>query len=462
MIKAKRFFFAAWAAVGLVAGTVRAALTEARPAPAWFDRAVVYQIQPRAFTADGKLRSAAAKLGYLKDCGVTVVYLLPVFKMDGKAEKDIWWSPRQISNGFNEPKNQYCITDYFHVDDEYGTDDDLRFFCDEAHRLGLKVLFDLVYFHCSVRNRIFEVVPEAGARDASGALKKGPWRFPKINYASAAAREYLLTNITYLMTEFGADGFRCDVGEAVPLDFWIDAHRRMDALKPRNAVLICEGLGRQNLDSGAFDCNYGWFPGFPDKDASVIRAWWEKRVRENCTGARFLNHYENHDIATDIRPRREIQWGHAYVDQTLVFLFACDGVPLLFNGNEFAEARPDHSMFGHTPLQWETRETPEGRARLALVKRLGALRREKPVFTACQGDGGMAFLNTDRPESVTAFVRRMPGERTVLVVQNWSAREVTATVDGPGSPSSPLLEKDAERLSGDAFRLGSYGYWIGE
>ena len=460
-------------------------MTEARPAPAWFDRGVIYQIQPRAFSADGKLRSAAARLEHVRDCGATIVYLLPVFKMDALAEKDIWWSPRQIKSGFEEPKNQYCITDYFHVDEEYGTDADLRFFCDEAHRLGLKVIFDLVYLHCSVRNRIFDAIPDAGFRDAEGRLMKGPWRFPKINFASSAAREYLFTNITYLMAEFGADGFRCDVGDSVPLDFWIEAHSRMNAIRPDDCVLICEGSNRQNLDSGAFDSNYGWFPGVPGESAAKIRSWWEWRERENCGGARFVNHYENHDIATDSRPRREIQWGHGYVDQTLVFLFAGDGVPLLFNGNEFAEANPNHSMFGHTPLAWETLGTAEGQARLALVKRLAELRLSESVFTSVHGEYGQRFLDVTEPEAVTAFARFAPGAKRILVVQNWTDREVTAkvafVVDGNEEKVSyiveknafdrsvvgvaaerPLLAKGATRLSGDAFRLGPFGYWIGE
>ena len=67
-------------------------------------------------------------------------------KMDESTDKS-FWSPRQIKSGFENPKNQYRIADYFHVDPEYGTDDDLADFCKAAHELGLKVVFDLVYLH---------------------------------------------------------------------------------------------------------------------------------------------------------------------------------------------------------------------------------------------------------------------------------------------------------------------------
>ena len=133
------FFFA-------VVGTALASnalLQPAKKAPQWLTRGVVYQIQPRAFTAEGTLRAAAEKLEYLKETGVTIVYLPPVFEMDSDTDRS-FWSPRQLKSGFGNPKNQYRIRDYFHVDPEYGTDADLRYFVDRAHELGLKVLFDLV------------------------------------------------------------------------------------------------------------------------------------------------------------------------------------------------------------------------------------------------------------------------------------------------------------------------------
>ena len=122
-------------------------MQDARKSPKWFTEGVMYQIQPRSFTPEGTLRAATRKLPYLKDLGVTIAYLVPVMKMDDSRDK-AFWSPRQIRSGFDNPKNQYRIADYFHVDEEYGTDEDLKAFCREAHRLGLKVVFDLVYLHC--------------------------------------------------------------------------------------------------------------------------------------------------------------------------------------------------------------------------------------------------------------------------------------------------------------------------
>ena len=452
-------------------------MQEARKTPAWFTEGVMYQIQPRAFTSEGTLKAAEGKLPYLKDLGVTIVYLVPVMKMDMSMDKS-FWSPRQIRSGFDNPKNQYRIADYFHVDEEYGTDDDLRAFCAEAHRLGLYVLFDLVYLHCGPTAPFLKEHPDFTWWNADGTVKKGPWRFPKLNFANPKLREYLVGNVRYLMREFNVDGFRCDVGDGVPLDFWCEVHDVMDAFTAGHGVLLCEGFTVCDQYRG-FDANYGWFPGF---GAKTVRESWLRRERQVPRGARFVNHYENHDIATDERPRRELKWGHDRVEQVIVWMFTLDGVPLLFDGNEFTEASPNHSMFGKTPLDWAAMETSEGKRRHVLVKRLSELRRTRPALTAANGRDGLTWLETTAPDSITAFVRFGGGE-TLLVVQNWTDRptkaEVSFRVTGDTVPSyivaedidrnvkgaicgEPLLARDTKRTGAQAFRIGPFGYAIYE
>ena len=447
----------------------------ARKAPEWFTRGVMYQIQPRAFTPEGTLKAAEARLPYLKELGVTIAYLVPVMRMDDDMDRD-FWSPRQIRSGFDNPKNQYRIADYFHVDPEYGTDRDLGDFCAEAHRLGMKVLFDLVYLHCGPTASFLKEHPEFTWWNPDGTVKKGPWRFPKLNFAVPALREYLIGNMEFLVREYGADGFRCDVGDGIPLDFWCDAHDRLDALTGGGTVLLCEGFTVCDQYKG-FDADYGWFPGL---DAAKVRGAWERREAQCPVGSRFVNHYENHDIATDERPRRELAWGHYAIDQVLVWMFALDGVPMLFDGNEMADADERHSMFGRTPMDWTQLEREPGRSRHALVKRLADMRRENPVFTDANGSDGLTWLDTSAPESVTAFVRRN-GRETVLVVQNWTnlpvkcdvsfaapkseppwylaAEEIDRDVKGEIS-TEPTFCKNAHLSSPKHFDIGPWGCWI--
>jgi len=455
-------------------------LQEARPTAEWFTKGVMYQIQPRAFTPEGTLKSIEAKLPYLKDLGVTIVYLVPVFVLDDDMDQS-FWSPRQVRSGFNNPKNEYRIKDYFHVDPEFGTDQDLKDLVAAAHKLGQKVIFDLVYFHAGPTAKVWKEHPEFTNWNKDGTIAKGQWRFPRFNFRAPGVQEYLWGNMVALVRDFDVDGYRCDVGDAIPLDFWCEGHRRMDAVK-KGTILLCEGYDEKDQET-AFDADYGWFAPKAFSDASVLRKAWEYRDLMSTQGARFVNHYENHDIATDLRPRRELQWGHEAVDQVLVWMFTVDGVPMLFTGNELADADPKHSMFGKTPMDWTQLDAGVCKERRAFVKALAKLRASHPAFTDFNGKAGLSWLDVTHPEAVTAFVRRAKDGRQVVVVQNWTAKpvetELTFAVKPDDIPNylevprvdrsvkgalaeKPLLSRRAERVGARGFRLGAFGFAVYE
>lgn len=76
------------------------------------------------------------------------------------------------------------------MDPEYGTEADLREFIVTAHKLGLRVLLDLVYFHCAPTCVLME---RDGfiQRDASGKAITGGWNSPRLNFQNPRLREYL-------------------------------------------------------------------------------------------------------------------------------------------------------------------------------------------------------------------------------------------------------------------------------
>jgi len=101
----------------------------------WWKRAIVYQIYPRSFCDSncdgiGDLNGITSKLGYIKELGVDVIWLSPVYK-----------SP-MFDNG-------YDISDYMAINPEFGTMADFDNLLKEAHNLGLKIVMDLVVNHSS-------------------------------------------------------------------------------------------------------------------------------------------------------------------------------------------------------------------------------------------------------------------------------------------------------------------------
>jgi len=429
----------------------------ARPSPEWVTRGVMYQIQPRAFTPEGTLKAATARLPGVAELGADIVYLCPVFVSDGDANRE-FWSPRQKASGMNNPRNPYRMKDYYHVDPEYGTDDDLKAFVAEAHRLAVRVLLDMVYLHCGPKAVFLAEHPDFVERDKEGKIVYAAWNFPKLNLANPELREYLWKNMEYWVKDFDVDGFRCDVSDGIPLDFWETAR---DRLEKTGADLCMLAEGRRREDQlKAFDLDYGW--GFQWDDAAKFRAKWEKMRDERPRGgARFIRFIDNHDIANDaFHNRIEKAWGARHVDAALVLIFTLDGVPFVYNGQEVADTAR-HSIFGRSAIDWANGDTPAGKARFAFCRKLCAMRHAERALT----HGEVVWLDNDQPDAVAAFLRRTADEE-ILSVVNLSNRavKVRVTFREPARWSHDTLIADGAKVEpddgGPVVNLAGFGYLV--
>ncbi len=107
----------------------------------WWKESVVYQVYPRSFNDSngdgiGDLRGIIEKLDYLKELGIDVIWLSPVYK-----------SPND--------DNGYDISDYEDIMDEFGTMEDMDDLIQEGNKRGIKILMDLVVNHTSDEHKWF-------------------------------------------------------------------------------------------------------------------------------------------------------------------------------------------------------------------------------------------------------------------------------------------------------------------
>ncbi|MED4291451.1 alpha,alpha-phosphotrehalase [Priestia megaterium] len=108
----------------------------------WWEKTVVYQIYPKSFydttgNGVGDIAGIIEKLDYLKKLGVDVVWLTPIYK-----------SPQR--------DNGYDISDYFVIQEEYGTMEDFDRLITEAHKRDLKIIMDIVVNHTSTEHEWFQ------------------------------------------------------------------------------------------------------------------------------------------------------------------------------------------------------------------------------------------------------------------------------------------------------------------
>lgn len=115
----------------------------------WWKKAVVYQIYPKSFKDTngdgiGDLEGIIEKLDYLKKLGIDVIWLTPVYP-----------SPQR--------DNGYDISDYYAIDETYGTMEIFEQLLIEAHARNIKIMMDIVVNHTSTAHRWF--IESASSKD---------------------------------------------------------------------------------------------------------------------------------------------------------------------------------------------------------------------------------------------------------------------------------------------------------
>src|SRR5438128_11997583 len=124
----------------------------ARPAREWVRDGVIYEIYPRDFSPEGNFNGVTAQLDRLQELGVTILWLMPIHPIGREKKKGTIGSP-------------YAVRDYYAINPDYGSKDDLKRLISAAHKRGMKVVIDIVANHTSW-DSVMMKWPDFYARDA--------------------------------------------------------------------------------------------------------------------------------------------------------------------------------------------------------------------------------------------------------------------------------------------------------
>jgi glycosidase len=427
----------------------------ARTAPEFLSRSIIYQIWLRSFTPEGTLYATTAHLPYIADLGATMLYVSP---------PNVHGYPSVF--GLSTP---YEIKDYDKIDPEYGSEADLKALVTEAHRLGLKVLMDIVYAH-SANDNVLLNKPGFYKRSPDGQITLSQWHTPMPDFTKAQVREYFRNNMVHWVKDVGMDGFRADACSRVPVDFWNEARETLDKINP-NVIMLAEA-DQPEEQVKAFDISYN-FPYYSALTAVVvngesaerIRQQWEKAKASFPQGARFLHLNDNHD-----RNRAAVVFGEKAALATSVLDFTLDGIPLLYNGEEVGDTTPPQQQ-SHVAIRWDIWK-PEGQrrnsiagqqtAKLRVYKQIIQMRKDEAALTS----GDLSFVNNSNLDGVVSFVRKK-GNEEILVLINLTNRITKVQVDVPASDYAQARDLLKNRvlpasLSADKFscQMGAFDYVV--
>ena len=410
-------------------------------------QAVIYQLFMRMFTPEGTIKAAEKRLPHLKELGVDIIYTCPIVLADDDTNK-AFWSRRQKM--LTNPKSPYRLKDYFEIDPEYGTEEDVKSFVQTAHKLGMRVIFDLVYYHCGPKANLLKMNKDFVRRDENGNVINGRWNFPEINFDNKELCEYLWGNMEYFIKKFDIDGYRTDVEYYVPLDFWEEGARRIRKIKP-DAIMLAESV-RPACQLEAYDMNYGWRTLdsskkiYVKKESAKNFAELDSKLKERFPkNARFLRYYENHDEAFNYgnnRPDRV--WEEGAYESLLFALFTLDGIPMIYNGVEIADNALHHifSNRDHAKMctDWSNMATERGKKRFAFMKELVKLRKELPALV----NTWATYIDNSAADDIVSFVRTH-GNQVLVSITNTRNTAKKFTVDVSKFKNRSLYTAHMER-----------------
>ncbi|MCK6580651.1 MAG: alpha-glucosidase C-terminal domain-containing protein [Anaerolineae bacterium] len=382
--------------------------------PEWSKNATIYQINTRQFTEAGTFQAAIAHLPRLKALGVAILWLMPIHPIGVMNRKGTLGSP-------------YAVRDYYGVNPEFGGLDDLKQFVSAAHALGMYVILDWVANHTAWDNPLVAEHPEWYARDWKGEFHPTPWwdwhDIIELDYSRPEVRRYMTDALKYWVREADIDGYRCDVAGFVPLDFWNNARRELDAIKP---VFMLAEWEATDLHAEAFDMTYAWT--WYDALTSIARgaadvnslyryySWNEKAYPADIMRMMFVsNHDKNAWDGTEFE-----QFGDC-LHAAMALSVIGEGMPLIYNGQE-AGYNKRLAFFEKDPIVWA--EHPHG----DLYRQLLALKQRNSALWNAAWGARMIRVPNSAPAQVLSFVRQKERDK-VFAVFNFSAQAQAVTFE---------------------------------
>lgn len=301
--------------------------------PEWAKNAVIYEVNLRQYTEEGTIKAFQKHLPRLKDMGIKIIWLMPIFPIGATKRKGPLGS-------------YYSVTNYTEVNPEFGNKEDMKDLIHEIHRLDMKIILDWVPKHTAWDHSWVTHHPEFYQKNKNGEItdpldwsgNPHGWEdVAGLNYNNKDLRKAKISQLCFWIHNFNIDGYRMDIAYGVPLDFWKECAEALVNVK-EDIFLLAEADSPDFLNENAFHCVYGWklhhtmnMIGQGKQRAWDIDAWLhDERVkyRKGNVLHFITNHDENSWNGTEME-----RMGHAY-KPLAVLAMTLDGIPLIYNGQE--------------------------------------------------------------------------------------------------------------------------------
>lgn len=374
----------------------------------------------------GDLAGIIEKLDYLKELGVTALYLNPIFD-SGSA-------------------HGYDTHDYMKISPKFGTEEDLQELLNEAHKRGMRIILDFVPNHTGLGFWAFQDVVKNGEDSpywdwyfihkwpfipGDPAAYEAWWgvgSLPKLNTGNPEVKEYLLKVVSHWLN-FGADGWRVDVpNELVKAKEFFNEMRQLAKMEKEDAYLVAEiwqldpswvqGDQYDSLMNYALgrDILFNFVKGSIDGESALANlSRYFATYGENVTAMGF-NLVSSHDTGRILTDLGSGNFGDSPNPEAVerlkllsTLLYTLPGAPVIFQGDERGILGEKEFYDSHRyPIQWDTADE----SLIYHYKKLAQLRSEIPTLTSSVI---RVYYGTD---NLLSFFRGEQSSGQVLIVAN--------------------------------------------
>ena len=410
--------------------------------PQWAANKVVYQIFPSRFATTqpvdkelwykapitpmddlhGNLRGIIEHLDYIKDLGIDVVYLTPIFK----------------SNSCHK----YDTIDYYQVDPSFGTTEDLKELVQNSHERGMKVVLDAVYNHTGREFFAFQDILEKGEKSKyldwyfiDELPPRGEWGeipnfkcfgyyggMPKLNLKNPEVEKYITDVACYWIKECDIDGWRLDVGDEISHFFWKNFRKAIKAVK-KDMLIIGEiwHYAGDFLEGDEWDTvmNYPFYLNLidllADEKINVSQfvqnlGYLKGRLNKKCYPLMW-NLIDSHDTARflhlchDNKKKQHL---------AAAFQLLLPGMPMVYYGDEYAMPGandPDCRRGMYWDEEYQDKEMYNWYKKLMQIRKAHA----------CIVEGEMIETITNDDDDTIVMIRKN-GEETIAMLFNCGSR----------------------------------------
>ncbi|MFG6687379.1 alpha-amylase family glycosyl hydrolase [Mariniflexile sp. HNIBRBA6329] len=395
------------------------------------ESAVIYEANIRQYSKDGSFDAFAKDIPQLKELGVKIIWLMPVFPISETKRKatggDFAYKLKDEAERKKMLGSYYAVSNYTEINPEFGTIEDFRKLVKTAHNYGIYVILDWVPNHTGWDHEWITTHPDYYTQNDKGEIidpinpdtgESWGWEdVADLNYDNQDLRKEMIADMSYWITEENIDGFRCDVASNVPTDFWAKAIPELRAKK--DIFMLAEAWQPELMKDSLFDMAYGWEFHHIMNDMAKgkmklndLKKYIDKNKTKYEADDILMNFVTNHDENSWNGTVKE-RLGDASKLMTALS-YVMPGMPLIYSGQEYG--------LDYRLKFFEKDSIPKTKGEAwDLLSALGNLKNSNPALNGGKQSAALKILETQNANIL--FLERTNKKDKITFIGNFSKEE---------------------------------------